>query len=119
MPRRIILKNNGLTGSLPNGVKGFGLDSLGRPSLLVNTSITPIADGNTFYLALNFIDLEEFIYIAPEGFKIISVSNPSSLLYTITVNGSPYTLDSHINELDEVNVSVASIGFIKLNCEKI
>jgi hypothetical protein len=87
--------------------------------LLVNTSITPIADGNTFYLALNFIDLEEFIYIAPEGFKIISVSNPSSLLYTITVNGSPYTLDSHINELDEVNVSVASIGFIKLNCEKI
>jgi hypothetical protein len=117
MPRRIILKVNGLTGTLPSGVKGFGLDYLGRASLLENGTITPISESQSFYLALNFVDLEQFIYVAPEDFKINSITNPSSLLVTITLNDVPYTLGESINEFDIIKVNVDSIGFIKLNCD--
>lgn len=119
MARKIIFKNDGLKGSLPNGIKALGLDEDGVPSLLEDSSIVPITDSVPFYLALNFIDLEQFVYVAPENFKINTITNPSSIAVTITVNDSPYTLGNSISEFDVVKVDVASIGFIKLNCEKI
>jgi hypothetical protein len=119
MARKIIFKNNGLKGSLPNGIKALGLDEDGVPSLLNDSTIVPITDSVPFYLALNFIDLEQFVYVAPENFKITTITNPSSLIVTITVNDSPYTLGNSISEFGEVKVNVNSIGFIKLNCEKL
>jgi hypothetical protein len=119
MARKIILKNNGLKGTLPNGIKALGLDEDGVPSLLTNSTIEPITDSIPFYLALNFIDLEQFLYVAPENFKITTISNPSSLSVTITVNDLTYTLGNSIDEFDVIKVSVNSTGFIKLNCEKI
>jgi hypothetical protein len=72
-----------------------------------------------FYIALNFIDLEEFIYIAPEDFSITSITNPSGLTVSLQVNGNTYSLSNTINEFDELSVNVTSLGFIKLNCELI
>ncbi len=78
-----------------------------------------MGDVSTYYIALNFIDLEEFVYISPESFKINSITNPESIGVTITVNDSPYTLGVNINELDVVKVNVDEIGFIKLICEEV
>lgn len=72
---------------------------------------------NVFYIGLNFIDLEPFNYVAPETFKVTSIDNPDSLIVTITVNGSSYTIGNTITLYDDVEVTVSGIGFIKLNCE--
>lgn len=72
-----------------------------------------------FYIAVNYTIVEEFEYVAPEPFKINTITNPSGLTVIITNNGSPYTLGEPINEFDNLKVNVDSIGFIKLNCELI
>jgi hypothetical protein len=117
MARRIILKNNGLNSNkpTPTNVSYLGLSN-GTLSIQSGTTINNVDDA-TYYIALNFIDLEEFVYIAPESFKINSITNPSSIGVTITINDSPYTLGDNINELDVIKVNVDEVGFIKLICE--
>jgi hypothetical protein len=84
----------------------------------IESQLTGITQSlESFYIALNFVDLEEFVYVAPETFKIVSIDNPSGLTITITVNDVAYVLGDTINELDVVKINVDVIGFIKLNCE--
>lgn len=119
--RRILFQETDLN-SLPNPPAGFkyvGFDGSDFSIKQGDGQINSVAETITYYLALNFIDLEEFIYISPENFKISTITNPSNLVVTITKNEIPYTLGSTINEFDIVKVSVNSIGFIKLNCEKV
>lgn len=73
----------------------------------------------TFYIGVNFIDIEDFIYVTGEDMKINSIDNPSSISYTITVNNSPYTLGSTINMYDTIKVVPTGTGYIKLNAETI
>lgn len=70
-----------------------------------------------FYIGVNFIDAENFQYVAPEQFKITSIDNPDSLVLTTTVNGSPYVLGNTISLYDDVLIVPNTTGFIKLNCE--
>jgi len=72
-----------------------------------------------FYIAVNYEDVETFTYVAPEDFKINTITNPSALTLTIQVNGSPYTLGNTINFLDVLTIVPNTTGFIKLNCEKV
>jgi hypothetical protein len=72
-----------------------------------------------FYIAVNYEDVETFTYVAPEDFRINTITNPSALTLTIQVNGSPYTLGNTINFLDVLTIVPNTTGFIKLNCEKV
>ena len=70
-----------------------------------------------FYIAVNFKVVEEFEYVAPEPFKINTITNPSGLTTTITRNDLSYSLGESINEFDVIKLNVDSTGFIRLNCE--
>lgn len=72
-----------------------------------------------FNISINFQSTDDFEYVAPEPFKIVSVDNPDSLSNTITVNGSPYNLGVTINQYDKLKITTNGIGFINLNCETI
>ena len=71
----------------------------------------------TFYIAVNYLTTDTFEYVAPEQFKINSVSNPDALTITIEVNASAYTLGDTISLYDDVTVATSGLGFIKLNSE--
>jgi hypothetical protein len=71
-----------------------------------------------FQLSVNFIDTEQFIYVAPEPFRLLTVNNPSLLGLTILVNALPYTFGNPINLYDVLTVDVTAPGFIQLNCTR-
>jgi hypothetical protein len=69
-----------------------------------------------FSVSVLFQTVTPFTYIAPEPMTILSVSNPNALTFSITINGSAYTLGTTIAQYDTIVVTVNSTGFIKLNC---
>lgn len=113
--------------SLPNppaGSKYIGFDGSNFSTKDETGSISTIGSNNTFYLALNFIEIEQFLYIAPEDFKITSIDlnyfgDPSGVTVTILVNDVSYEIGDAISEFSEVKVNINQVGFIKLNCEKV
>lgn len=71
----------------------------------------------TFYLGLNFIDINDWLYRAPEDFRIDTVDNPDGITYSIQHEGLTYSLGSTISQYDDLSViNVNTPGFIKLNC---
>lgn len=113
--------------SMPNPPEGFkyvGFDGQNFTTKDETGAVKTIGSSDLFYIAINFIDLEDFLYIAPESFKIVDVDLnffevPSDITVTILVNNVSYNIGDDINEFDEVKVTISQTGFIKLNCEKI
>lgn len=82
------------------------------------SSITDIYSKiNSFLISLNFLSTDDFEYRANKKFKIVSVDNPDSVTYTISVEGTAYTLGNTINLYDDILVTTDSVGFLNLNCE--
>ena len=113
--------------SMPNPPEGFkyvGFDGQNFTTKDETGTISAIGSSNLFYIAINFIDLEDFLYIAPENFKILDVDlnffvDPTGITASILVNDSSYNFGDNIDEFSEVKVTINQVGFIKLNCEKI
>ena len=73
-----------------------------------------------FFIALNFIDLVDFIYNAPEKFKINGyIAEDPIAIITITVNGNAYTFGDTINIYDDVIVASNTVTLVKLDCKLI
>jgi hypothetical protein len=129
MARRLLLKEGGLDGveQAPNGFKYIGFS--GATFSIKNETgetdqVSGPSDSNSFYIGINFIELEEFVYIAPEKFKILDIDlnffgDPSEITISILVNNSNYSIGDNISDFDEVKITINQVGFIKLNCEKI
>jgi hypothetical protein len=80
-------------------------------------SINNILSAQTqFYIAVNYESAIQFTYVAPENFRIDSITNPSNLTLTTTVNNVTYTLGNQINLFDTLRITPNTAGFIKLNC---
>jgi hypothetical protein len=83
----------------------------------IQQDITNITTGQTqFYIAVNYESAIQFTYVAPENFRIDSITNPSNLTLTTTVNNVTYTLGNQINLFDTLRITPNTTGFIKLNC---
>lgn len=72
-----------------------------------------------FYMMLNFVNVEQFVYRVPEQFAVINLENPLGLTATLKVNGSAYTTGTTISQYALFTVDVNSAGYIKLNCQKV
>lgn len=72
---------------------------------------------NSFYIFCDFKDIEDFEYVSPETFKIISIDNPNTITYTITVNSTPYVLGNTINIYDNVLITTLERGYLKIICQ--
>ncbi len=113
--------------SMPNPPEGFkyvGFNGQNFTTKDETGTISTIGSSNLFYIAINFIDLEDFLYIAPENFKILDVDlnyfgDPTGVTASILVNNSNYNFGDNIDEFSEVKVTINQTGFIKLNCETI
>jgi len=124
--RRILFQESNFT-SLPNPPSGFKFIGFDGPNFSEKDDtglVNQTGASDSFYIAINFIDLEDFLYIAPEDFKILDVDlnffdDPSGVTVSILVNDSVYNFGDNINEFSEVKVTISQTGFIKLNCEKI
>ena len=124
--KRMLFQETDFT-SMPNPPEGFkyvGFDGQNFTAKDETGTVKTIGSSDLFYIAVNFIDLEDFLYIAPESFKIVDVDLnffevPSDITVTILVNNVSYNIGDDINEFDEVKVTISQTGFIKLNCEKI
>ena len=80
-------------------------------------SINNILSAQTqFYIAVNYESAIQFTYVAPENFRIDSITNPNNLTLTTTVNNVTYTLGNQINLFDTLRITPNTAGFIKLNC---
>lgn len=75
-----------------------------------------ISSQSNFYIAVNYESVSTFTYVAPETFRVDSITNPSGLTLTTLLNGSPYTTGNTINYLDTLTILPNTTGFIKLNC---
>jgi hypothetical protein len=83
----------------------------------IQNDITNIFNSQTqFYIAINFEEVDTFVYVAPEDFTIDTITNPSNLTLTINLNGNPYTLTSLVSTFDVLTIVPNTTGFIKLNC---
>ena len=128
--KRMLFQETDFT-SMPNPPEGFkyvGFDGQNFTAKDETGTVKTIGSSDLFYIAINFIDLEDFLYIAPESFKIVDVDLnfflvlpevPSDITVTILVNNVSYNIGDDINEFDEVKITISQTGFIKLNCEKI
>jgi hypothetical protein len=81
-----------------------------------NTINSILSTQTQFYIAINYEEVDTFVYVAPEDFTIDSIFNPSNLTLTITLNNNPYTLGDTISLLDTLRITPNTTGFIKLNC---
>lgn len=124
--KRMLFQETDFT-SMPNPPEGFkyvGFDGQNFTAKDETGTVKTIGSSDLFYIAINFIDLEDFLYIAPENFKILDLDlnyfgDPSGVTASILVNNSTYNIGDNIEEFSEVKVTISQTGFIKLNCEKI
>ena len=77
-----------------------------------------VETGDSFDISVNFIDIEQFVYVAPEDFQIDSIENPSALTLTVKVNTVAYTLGTTISKFDDLTIDTDGVGFIILNCSR-
>jgi hypothetical protein len=105
---------------LERPLEGFALASTASQITASDTILSAFekiqAGLSLFSVSLLFETVTPFTYVAPEPMSIVSVSNPNTLTFSITKNGSPYTLGTPIAQFDTIVVTVNAIGFLKLNC---
>ena len=77
-----------------------------------------VETGDIYDISVNFIDVEQFVYVAPEDFQIDTVENPDALTLTIKVNTVAYTLGTTISKFDDLTIDSSGVGFIILNCSR-
>jgi hypothetical protein len=113
------INNTNLINSLQLSTTTFNnqIQTLQLSATTQQIQINNILTGQTsFYIAVNFEDVDTFTYIAPETFRIDSIDNPGGLTLTTNVNASPYTLGNTITLYDTLTILPSGTGFIKLNC---
>lgn len=72
-----------------------------------------------FTISLNFIDEDIVTIKAPADMRIVTFTAEAGTP-TIEVNGSPYTLDTDIDQFDEIEVDAGAVDrLVILNCRKV
>lgn len=120
----VVIGGSGLTGSVSNTVYVSKLN-IKTPETTIPTKQIAldvngfITEDKLFYIGVNFETIGvTWSYVAPEAFKVNTIDNPSGYTYSITNNGSPYTLGSSISLYDTLQIGgVTGSCFLKLNSE--